>query len=176
MSARRRAALLLAALALAGCTAEGPQPTSATAPSTSAPITPAPVTRAPSARAGIASPRGLPPDAGLRVDGGDPVAGQLGSFSDADGGSDSPWLPGSPVTAVAGQPIRVELADGSAIAGWTARRAPAGSADGAGATPLAEGVSDVAFRAPGPGSWTVEVTIRFAAGGSATYYWRLDVT
>ena len=87
------------------------------------------------------------------MEGADPVAGQLGSYSDAGGGSDSPWLPGAPVTAAAGEPIRIELADGSAVAGWSARRAPAGSTTGAGAVALGDGGSDVAL----PGTSRVDV-------------------
>ena len=44
-------------------------------------------------RAPFRPPRGLPPVARLRVEGADPVAGQLGSYSDAGGGSDSPGYP-----------------------------------------------------------------------------------
>ena len=50
-------------------------------------------TRRPStAVAGVVSAE--PPAATLAAEGGDPVAGQLGSYTWAGGGSDSPWLPG----------------------------------------------------------------------------------
>ena len=68
------------------------------------------------------------------------------------------------------------LADSGPVAAWTARRVPAGTANGAGAIALGAGSGAVAFDAPDAGSWSVQVTIRFADDlGSATYYWRLDV-
>jgi hypothetical protein len=117
-----------------------------------------------------------PPSAALSVEGGDPVDGQLGSYTWAGGGSDSPWLPGAPVHAGSGEPLTLAVSGGIGIAGWSARRAPVGSTDGTGAIPLGAGVGSVAFDAPTAGSWSVQVAIRFAGDlGSATYYWRLDV-
>ena len=57
-----------------------------------------------------------PPDAGraaaasLAVEGGDPVAGSLGSYTWAGGGSDSPWLPGAPMRVGSGERLRLTLA------------------------------------------------------------------
>jgi hypothetical protein len=117
-----------------------------------------------------------PPAASLSAEGGDPVAGQLGSFTWADGGSDSPWLPGSPVAVAAGEPVSVTVADGVPVATWSARRVPAGTSDGAGAVGLGSGPALVTFAAPGPGSWSVQVDVTFAGGlGSAAYYWQLTV-
>ncbi len=140
-----------------------------TAPATAvAPATPA-ITSPPPAAA-------EPPSATLAVEGGDPVTGSLGSYTWAGGGSDSPWLPGEPIHAGPGEPLRLVVSDGVGIAAWSARRAPAGSVDGTGARPLGTGTGPVAFDAPGAGSWSVQVAIRFAHDlGSATYYWRLDV-
>lgn len=175
MTTIRAAALLAMAIVLAGCAGAVPAPSGSAAATASPPGDgPSPPVVSPTPTG--AGPDGSPPDALLRVEGADPVAGQLGSYTFAGGGSDSPWLPGSPVTAAAGEPVTVGLADGSAVAGWAARRAPAGATSGTGATAIGDGEAAVAFSAPGPGSWTVEVTIRFATGGSATYYWRLDVT
>jgi hypothetical protein len=107
------------------------------------------------------------------VEGGDPVVGQLGSYTWADGGSDSPWLPGTPISAGAGEPLTVTIGDGVAIAGWTARRVPAGATNGTGAVGLGAGGTPVTFAAPGRGTWSVQVAVVFAADlGSAAYYWR----
>jgi len=122
------------------------------------------------------SPAAQPPDASIAVDGGDPVVGQLGSFTWLDGGSDSPWLPGAPIEIGAGEPLTVTLGDGVNVVDWTARRVPAGTTDGTGVALLGEGGPPVAFAAPGPGAWSTQVTIRFADDiGSATYYWQLTV-
>ena len=117
-----------------------------------------------------------PPAATLAVEGGDPVAGQLGSFTWNEGGSDSPWLPGTPVDVGAGEVLTVTIADGVAVDDWSARRVPAGTTDGVGAVRLGGGPAPVTFDAPAPGSWSVQVLVRFAGGlGSAAYYWQLTV-
>ena len=117
-----------------------------------------------------------PPSATLAADGGDPVAGQLGSFTWRGGGSDSPWLPGAPITVGAGEPQSVTVDDRVPVGSWTARRLPVGTANGVGATALGAGGGAVAFAAPDAGSWSVQVDIQFGDDlGSAAYYWRLDV-
>ena len=117
-----------------------------------------------------------PPPATLAAEGGDRVAGQLGSYTWDGGGSDSPWLPGAPVNVGAGEPLTVTVAGGVSVGGWSARRVPAGTKDGAGAAGLGRGDAPVTFSAPGPGSWSVQVAVRFAGGlGSAAYYWQLTV-
>jgi len=117
-----------------------------------------------------------PPEARLAAEGGDPVAGQLGTYIWDDTGSDSPWLPGAPIAVGAGEPLAVTLDGAAAIESWTAIYVPA-TADGpAGGMALGTGTAAPAFRAPGPGSWTVDLEIVFAAGaGTANYAWRLDV-
>ena len=126
----------------------------------------------------VASPStsALPPDAALAAEGGDPVVGQLGTFTWGGGGSDSPWLPGAPIAVGAGEPLSVTLADPTRIDAWTAVRAPGTSTNGSGAVPAGAGSGTVAFAVPVPGRWTVAVTIRFDGGDSATWYWQLDVT
>ena len=117
-----------------------------------------------------------PPSATLAVDGGDPVTGQPGSYVWAGSGSDSPWLPGTPITAASGEPLTVTIAGGVAVAGWTARRVPSGTTDGTGTVGLGAGGPPVTFTAPARGRWSVQVAVRFAGGlGSATYYWDLTV-
>jgi hypothetical protein len=117
-----------------------------------------------------------PPRAALAADGGDAVAGQLGSYTWGDSGSDSPWLPGSPVHVASGEPLTVTLDPDVPIAWWHARYAPAGAGDPAGAIRLGEGGGTPVFGAPAGGPWTVEVVIEFADDlGTASYFWRLDV-
>jgi hypothetical protein len=110
----------------------------------------------------------------MAADGGDPVVGQLGSYTWADGGSDSPWLPGAPIRVGTGEPLTVSIADGITIAGWSARRVPAGTLDGTDAVALGSGGPPVTFAAPAAGTWSVQVVVRFAGGlGSAAYYWQV---
>jgi hypothetical protein len=118
-----------------------------------------------------------PPTASMQAEGGDPVAGQLGSYTWGDGGSDSPWLPGSPITVGAGEPLTVVLAGDAAVADWSAARVAPATKDGAGAIPLASADGDpIRFPAPEAGRWSVQVQVRFQGGSdSAAYYWLLDV-
>ena len=151
-------------------------PSASPAPASGSPAlataSPEPATGSASQPAGAAEP----PAASLAVEGGDPVTGQLGSYTWNGGGSDSPWLPGAPMTAGAGERLTLTLADGTAVETWSARSVAAGSTDGAGATGLGEGSAPVTFRAPPPGKWSVQVMVRFAGDlGSAAYYWKVTV-
>lgn len=120
--------------------------------------------------------RDAPPDAFLAAEGGDPVTGQLGSYVWLETGSDSPWLPGAPLAVGAAEPLTLTLVPDGDIRAWAARYVPAGAAGPEGATTLAQGTGAPAFDAPGPGAWTVEVFVEFAAGaGDASYFWRLEV-
>jgi hypothetical protein len=136
-------------------------------------------TAAPTSTRGVtAAPAdAAPPAATLAAEGGDPVAGQLGTYIWRDGGSDSPWLRGAPIAVGTGEPLSISLEPATGIASWGARSVPA-SADGPdGATSLGEGAGSPAFAAPGAGTWTVEVHVVFDDGlGDASYFWRLDVT
>ena len=117
-----------------------------------------------------------PPTAALAVEGGDPVDGQLGSYVWGDGGSDSPWLHGAPITVGAREPLTVAVRRDQPIASWSARFVVA-TADGPeGATVLGQGSAQPRFPAPSPGSWTVEVHVVFVdAAGNASYFWQLTV-
>jgi hypothetical protein len=180
----RLAAIVLgAAVVIGGCASDSRA--TGSAPSTPAAVgPPAPagsslVAATPSVRAertAPVSPAGTePPAASLSAEGGEPVAGQLGSFTWRGGGSDSPWLPGSAISVGAGEPLTVLLADGVGVVDWTARRVPAGTTDGSGAIGLGSGPAPIAFSAPGVGSWSVQVTVRFAEGlGDAAYYWAIE--
>jgi hypothetical protein len=122
----------------------------------------------------------LPPEARL-VAGttGDPVAGQLGTFTWLDGGSDSPWLPGTPVVVPARTDLRVGFDPALPVSSWTATVVPA-SADGpAGAATLGRGDgtdAPVDFDGPEAGSWTVRLHAVFANGlGEASWFWGVAV-
>jgi hypothetical protein len=63
-----------------------------------------------------------------------------------------------------------------AVDGWTARWArvvdggagdPSAFADGGAGRIVLDGP-------PGPGSWSLQVDVRFAGGGRAAWYWRVD--
>jgi hypothetical protein len=118
-----------------------------------------------------------PPTASLEAEGGDPVAGQLGSYTWAGGGSDSPWLPGSALTVGAGEPLTVRLGRPAVVADWTASRVAAGTTDGSGAVALASAEAEpIRFVAPPAGRCSLQLQVRFDGGAdSATYYWLLDV-
>jgi hypothetical protein len=144
---------------------DGTGATASASPSQSAPSSSAPISAE-------------PPAASLSAEGGDRVVGQLGSYTWGDMGSDSPWLPGSPIRLGSGEPLAVALAGDVAIAGWSARRVPAGTTDGSGAVGLGSGPGPgpIAFHAPGVGTWSLQVTVQFADGlGDAAYYWTIEV-
>lgn len=197
-SARRPSTAILSVVLLASACTTGsasgapsgsPTATVATSPSTSGPsatAAPPASTAAPPASTASAAAQpspspaepssAEPPPASLAVEGGDPVDGQLGSFTWADGGSDSPWLPGAPLTVGSGERLTVSVAHGLGVDGWSASRVPSGTANGVGAVALGSGAAPVTFAAPDPGSWSVQVTLRFAGDlGSATYYWQVTV-
>jgi hypothetical protein len=140
------------------------EPSTGPRPSPAAPMTPLP-------------PGASPPDASMAVEGGDPVVGELGSYTWRDAGSDAPWLRGSPIHVGHGEALELSLSLPVAIATWTVGRTVPGSLDGAGAIGLAEGRGDAPrFPAPPPGTWSVQVVIWFAANqGSAAYYWLVEV-
>ena len=95
----------------------------------------------------------LPPDAALAVDGGDPVIGELGSFSWANGGSGSPWLPGTPIHVGRGEILLMGLSEPVRLANWTVARSPGGT-PGVGIEGVADGMMGlVRFPAPPSGTW-----------------------
>ena len=120
--------------------------------------------------------RDAPPEALLGAEGGDPVAGQLGTYVWLESGSDSPWLQGAPLAVGAGEPLTVTLVPDGEIRAWSARYVPAAAGGPEGATSLGDGAGSPRFDAPGPGAWTAEVFVEFAPGvGDAHYFWRLEV-
>ncbi len=172
----RVAAIAVMAAALVGCS-----PATAPTPVTAQPgTTIQPTTAVPSPSVADPSPTaaGLdaPPDATLAAEGGDPVTGQLGTYVWLQTGSDAPWLPGAPIAVGSGEPLTMAFIPPGDITTWRARYVPSNAGDPTGALSLGEGSGEPGFSAPGPGSWTVEVAVEFAAGaGSASYFWRLEV-
>jgi hypothetical protein len=163
----------LAAIAVACGSAGTPEDGASPMPPASLGATVAP---SPNGPAPSLAGRDAPPDAVLAADGGDPVTGQLGTFVWFDTGSDAPWLPGAALRVGAGEPLTLRLIPDGAIEGWTARFVPTTAGGPDGATMLGQGTGSVAFEAPDPGEWTVEVSITFAGGaGEAVYFWRLEV-
>jgi hypothetical protein len=190
---RRWVTAWLATLALIAAVAAGCSTTPASASTAAIPasVAPSPSTvpsmLPPTPIASVAVPPAIatasavrsdaPPSASMEVEGGDPVAGQLGSYTWGQRGSDSPWLAGSPITVGAGEPITVVLADDAVVADWSAARVASGRTDGASTVPIASADGDpIRFLAPGAGRWSVQVQVRFQGGSdSAAYYWLLDV-
>jgi hypothetical protein len=136
--------------------------------------TTAPPASSPSTAASLLA--GQPPDAALLVPDGDPVVGQLGGYVWRDAGSDSPWLPGTPVTVAPTRPLLFALSADVPVEGWTARYAPPGNAFPTGPLPLAVGSTPLEIVPPPSGTWTVALRVTFGVGlGDAAYYWRVRV-
>jgi hypothetical protein len=169
----RAAAIAVLVLAAAACAGSVTQSRPAT--SASAPAGPSPSTATSRPTAAVAA--GGPPAARLAAEGGDQVAGQLGTYVWRNEGSDSPWLPGAPISVGASEPLTVTFDPAIEVESWRARMAPSGATGPAGARQLGHGAGEPGFGAPAPGSWTVEVHVVFEANaGDASYFWRLEVT
>jgi hypothetical protein len=169
---------LVAGMALLAVMATGCVP-AATPGTPNAPISPVPQASPGAASIGPSpsiAGRDAPPDAALAAEGGDPVSGQLGTYVWLESGNDSPWLRGSPLAVGPGEPLAVSLVPDGDVAAWTARYVPAAAQGPEGAITLGQGTGSPKFSAPGPGNWTVELAVEFAAGaGQASYFWQLEV-
>jgi hypothetical protein len=186
--ARWRAALAVLAMAVAGC-ATGGLPASG-APAGTEPVPASPV---PSAVPGssavpmspspgqVETPRPTeqpgPPVATLVVAGGAPVGGALGSYVWDGAGSDAPWIVPPPDDAVrARAPFGVTLVPPLAIARWEAAWAPV-DVDTAGDPAGSTSGDRMPIAVPGPdrvGTWSLKVSVRFADGNRAVWYWRVE--
>ena len=138
----------------------------AVAPAPSAAVTPRP-TEIPGPPAAVL----MPIDA-------DEVPGELGGFTWLGTGSGAPWLVPPPDEAVhESGPYAVRFSPPLLVERWDAAWAPV--ADGtAGAVAGAEqgGMGPVILEGPDrPGTWSLQVDVRFAGGGRCAYYWRLDL-
>ena len=176
----RRSPVVLTLVTFLATACSGTPPAGTASPTVAAPAPSQPVAIASGSVSPSASPsppRGdAPPEATLAAEGGDPVAGRLGTFTWRDGGSDSPWLQGAPLAVGSGEPLTMSIAPLVDISTWQARAVPAGSDGPAGATSLGEGRGSPTFFAPDTGAWTVEVRVAFDGDlGSASYFWRLEV-
>lgn len=184
-ASRRAAVLVVAATIIAVGCGRAVTPSSvtrSTAASSQAPIT-SPATPAPPSPPATPTPpspslagRDAPPDAVLAAEGGDPVIGQLGTYVWFGTGSDAPWLTGALLAVGSGESLRLNVVPEGRIATWEVRGLPAAAHGPEEARTIAKGHGTPAFEAPGPGTWTVEVTLEFAGGaGRAAYFWRLQV-
>ncbi len=118
-----------------------------------------------------------PPSASISVEGGDPVVGELGSWSWLNSGSDAPWLPGYPIHVGTGEHLTFWLSETVRIDHWQVARVPPSSIPGdTGSVGMGEGASQlIRFPAPPRGTWSVSVSVWFSVGGSAVYYWAVTV-
>jgi hypothetical protein len=173
---------LAASLLLGACNTPGAAPISSA--STSAPTTlsePSVEVRAtpsPSIEPASLEPSlAQPPAAFIAVDGGDPVDGELGSFTWQNGGSDSPWLDGTPIHIGSGELLTLTLREPVGIDSWTASRVPRPGLDATTPEGLGDGASEpVTFAGPPKGTWSVNVNVWFVDNlGSASYYWLVEV-
>jgi len=155
-------------------------PASPVAPSATVPASVEPSTEpsmeTPSGAPEIGPTMPEPPAASLAVEGGDPVVGELGSFTWQNSGSDAPWVPGVPMLVGHGERLTLSLAADVRIANWTVSRTPS-STVGSGVVGVSDGSGEpVEFAAPPRGSWSVHVGVWFADNlGSASYYWLITV-
>ena len=119
-----------------------------------------------------------PPDGRLAVEGGDPVVGELGTWSWNNAGSDAPWLPGYAIHVGVGERLSFAMAKPVPIESWTVSRVPPSSVPGNdGVVELGSGTgSAITVPAPPVGKWSVAVHVRFDGNlGDATYYWAVSV-
>ena len=116
--------------------------------------------------------------ANLVVGGGAPVRGELGSYVWGGAGSDSPWLvpPADEAVRVSG-PYLISVIPPLPVERWRSAWAKVedgtvGGPEG----PASEGTGPITIREPGlPGTWSLQVTVRFTNGNHATWYWRAEV-
>jgi hypothetical protein len=119
-----------------------------------------------------------PPDGLLAVEGGDPVVGELGTWTWKNAGSDAPWLPGYPIHVGVGERLTFAMAERLPIESWEISRVPPSSVPGnEGVVDMGDGTSGaITVPAPPVGKWSVSVHVRFGDNlGDATYYWAVSV-
>ncbi|MFP5343645.1 MAG: hypothetical protein ACLGIJ_12125 [Candidatus Limnocylindria bacterium] len=167
--ASRAVGLAMVALVAGACGGGTPASPSGADEPASAP----PQTRAPGEpRPGIDAP----PAAVVAVDGGDPVVGQLGTWTWGQAGSSSPWLPGAPIAVGRGETLSLALDPPVDVGTWSASYVPVDAAGPRDARPLAAGQGEPRIAVPPPGDWTMVVQVEFAGGlGSAHYAWAVTV-
>ncbi len=183
-----RAGSFLLALVVAGCSG-GPSGSSGTAggatdppsatPAASAVQSPpaSPLATASSTpRSSIVAVPPAPPAASLAADGGDPVPGDLGSYTWRGGGSDAPWIiVPARRAARSGPPYRIDLDPPLVPVTWRVVWAPienglAGQIQG---HEQGTGTGIMLTGPRGPGPWSLRLEVDFGPAGRATWYWRL---
>jgi hypothetical protein len=108
------------------------------------------------------------------VDGTAAGDGQVGSYAVGAATSDAPWLLGTPVTVSSSGDLDVVLGGGRRAEEWTVAYVAFNQLDDV-PVGLGDGSGDIAFAAPPPGRWSVQVFARFEGGGSAAFYWDVSV-
>jgi hypothetical protein len=109
-----------------------------------------------------------PPVARLTVAPAPGTAGALGSYTWLGSGSDSPWLPGAPVSLPRGRTAAVTFEPPVPVVSWRARRATAaGDAPGLVAQ---GGAGSIEFVVPDSAT-TIELAVDYGPAGSVTWYW-----
>lgn len=173
---RLRSALVLVVVLLVGCAGPPPSPVPAASEAPSTPPLATPATSPVPASDQLPGAGDLPPEAALLVPDGDPVVGQLGSYTWRETGSDAPWLPGTPVAVDAARSLRFALSFDVPVDTWSARYAAPGELSPTLVTPLDIGGAPLEVEPPPAGRWSLAMTITFGDGlGSATYYWQVEV-
>ena len=170
MNRTRRAAALVALTILAGlvtaCGSPVPTATRAALAATPGPVAPSPPE----------SPGDAPPDVALLVAGRDPLVGALGGYTWLDGGSDAPWLKGTPGGVPPDRPLQFGLARDLPVETWSAAFAASGDPFPGRPIPLAPSGAPLEVVPPPAGTWTVVFRVTFGQGlGDAAYYWSLTV-
>jgi hypothetical protein len=152
-----------------------PAPSAAATPAPSAAATPAPSAAATPAPTEIPGP----PAAALAPIGTGAIPGELGGFTWRGMGSDAPWLvpPAGQGVRDAG-PYAVTFVPPILVERWSAVWAPVvGGTAGAVAGSEQGGREPMVLEGPDrPGTWSLQVDVRFAGGDRCAYYWRLEVS
>jgi hypothetical protein len=161
---------------LAGFVTACGSPVSTATPATPATPGGATATPGPVEPSALTSPGDAPPDVALLVAGRDPLVGALGGYTWLDGGSDAPWLRGTPGGVSPDRPLQFGLARDLPIDTWSAAYAAGGDPFPGQLFPLAPSGSPLEVVPPPVGTWTVVLRLTFGQGlGEAAYYWSLTV-
>lgn len=170
------------ALIVAGCASVTPDPTptlvASAGPRASVAAVPTVPTASPHPIEPSSSPPSAethPPPATLVDAGGREVNSQIGTFVWQGVVSDSPLLPGAPVTVRTGQGLTISVI-GPRPTTWVATlfSEPGDPTSG---RAYGQGVGVFTLAAPDrPGTWTLRLKTVYGGAGEVTHFWRLTVT